>query len=556
MLALALPYSLIRGVCYDRGVKPLKLHFKTTLLVSAITLAVMIALLLVISARLVDFIRADEKALTEVGAVSLAEHLGQSPSLSDSNELERATALVRAARRDAIGVRLWKAAGDGFNVVWSSSGGQAATEMPAGVAGSLGRKQIARIESGRVIETSDSLYRVFAPIVRQQKVIGAVEIDDHLDNLPVLLKRSASAAAWLAFAAIGLIALATYVLFRDLIYRPIENLLEVIAKAKSGKLDAQAPERKPDELGRLSQEFNGMLGQIHEMTAERERRQEVLRERVHEATVQLEQRNQQLETANQELWRTTRRLTQLERLAAAGQTAAQFAHEVGTPLGLISCQAQLIQSEAQADPASVNERAEIIVEQAERIERIVRRTLDRTRGEIAEHSPLDLNSLINRITEATLPTLAERGVRLDLSLDRRTPVITGDADKLQQAFLNLINNALDSMSDGGQMTITTAIEAPAKDQPPRVVVTIADTGCGMTVEAQARIFDPLYTTKERGKGTGLGLAVVNQVMQEHDGAIEVESAPGRGSRFRLLFPKLASTHMAAPDDRLSQTAPV
>jgi signal transduction histidine kinase len=89
------------------------------------------------------------------------------------------------------------------------------------------------------------------------------------------------------------------------------------------------------------------------------------------------------------------------------------------------------------------------------------------------------------------------------------------------------------------MTITTEIEAPANDQSSHVVVSIADTGCGMTAEAQARIFDPLYTTKERGKGTGLGLAVVNQVMQEHEGAIEVESARGRGSRFRLLFPTLA-----------------
>ena len=534
----------------------MKLHFKTTLLVSAITLAVMIALLLVISARLVDFIRADERALTEVGAVSLAEHLSQSPSLSDSNELERATALARAARHDAISVRVWQAAGDEFNLVWSSPGEQAAVEMPAGVARLLGRQQIARIESERVIETSDSLYRVFAPIVRQQKVAGAVEIDDHLDNLPLLLKRSASAVMWLALIAIGLIALATYVLFRDLIYRPIENLLEVITQAKSGKLDVKAPERKRDELGRLSQEFNGMLGQIHEMTTERERQQEVLRERVHEATAQLEQRNEQLAAANQELWRTTRRLTQLERLAAAGQTAAQFAHEVGTPLGLISCQAQLIQSEAQADPASVNERAEIIVEQAERIERIVRRTLDRTRGEIAEHAPLDLNSLIKRMTEATLPTMADRGVRLDLSLDQQAPVIAGDADKLQQAFLNLINNALDAMPDGGQMTITTEIEATADGQPPRAVVSFADTGCGMTAEAQAHIFDPFYTTKERGKGAGLGLVVVNQVMQEHDGAIELESAPGRGSRFRLLFPTSVTAHGAAPGNQLSRTSSV
>lgn len=528
----------------------MKLHFKTTLLVSAITLAVMIALLLVISARLVDLVRSDERTLTEVGAVSLAEHLSQSPPLSDPVRLERATALLRASRRDTIGVRVWEAEDNGFRIVWVSPGAQAAGEAPAGVVEALRQGQIAKVESGRVIEPRDSLYRVFAPIVRQGKVTGAVEISDHLDNLPALLERSAVAVAWLALIAVGLIALATYILFRDLIYRPIEQLLGVITQAKSGRLDVKAPERKSDELGRLSQEFNLMLGQIHEMATEREHQQEILRERIHEATAQLEQRNDQLGAANQELWRTSRRLTQLERLAAAGQTAAQFAHEVGTPLNLISCHAQLIQTDASGDPASVNERAEIIVEQTDRIERIVRRMLDRTRAEIAEHSPLDLNALIKRITEATAPTIAERGVELELSLDQGLPMVAGDADKLQQVFINLINNALDAMPDGGRLTITTEVEAPANGHSPRIAVSIADTGCGMSRETQAHIFDPLYTTKARGKGAGLGLVVVNQVMQEHDGAVSVESAPGRGARFRLSFPALAHNHTTPRSNEL------
>ena len=279
-----------------------------------------------------------------------------------------------------------------------------------------------------------------------------------------------------------------------------------------------------------------MLGQIHEMTAEREHQQEMLRERVQEATAQLEQRNDQLANANQELWRTTRALTQLERLAAAGQTAAQLAHEVGTPLNLISLHTQLLQAEADTNPASVKERADIIVEQTERIERIVRRMLDRTRAEADEHSLLDLNELIRRITEATAPTLMEVDVKLVLSLDAQLPPIAADSDKLQQVFINLINNALDAMPEGGRLAITTELEPVNNGHLPRVLVSVSDTGCGMTPEVQAHIFDPLYTTKQRGKGAGLGLVVVNQVMQEHNGTVTVESSPQQGSRFQLSFP--------------------
>src|SRR5262249_36813446 len=162
--------------------------------------------------------------------------------------------------------------------------------------------------------------------------------------------------------------------------------------------------------------------------------------------------------------------TQLERLAAAGQTAAQLAHEVGTPLNLISCHTQLLQTEADHNPASVKERADIVIEQTERIERIVRLMLDRTRAETVEHSLLDLNGLISRITEATAPTLNERGVKLELSLDAKLSPIGADSDKLQQVFINLINNALDAMPDGGCLAITTELEVVANGHLPRVLV--------------------------------------------------------------------------------------
>jgi len=133
---------------------------------------------------------------------------------------------------------------------------------------------------------------------------------------------------------------------------------------------------------------------------------------------------------------------------------------------------------------------------------------------------------------------------------------------LQQVFINLINNALDAMPSGGSLRIATSSTdygadwvadcgtdcgadwvadwvAPSNNgDGAQVIVDVADTGCGMSRETQAHIFEPLYTTKERGKGAGLGLVVVSHVMQEHGGQIEVESEPGQGTRFRLSFPAL------------------
>ncbi len=527
-------------LCYDRGMRPLKLHLKTTLLVSAITLAVMIALLMVISARLMDAIRADEKALAEIEAARLAEHIGSLASAPEFVDLERASSLVRGTRLDSVVVRLWDRVGDNFKASLATPANDPPEEVPHEIAETLLLNQVARVESSGGFAIGDSLYRVFAPITRKKQVVGAVEISDHLDNLPVILRRTAGTAFWLAILAVGLIALATFILFRDLVYGPLSHLLTVIERAGSGELDLQVPERRQDELGLLARAFNRMLKQLHEMTAERERQRELLRERVREATAQLEQRNTQLETTNLELWRTTRRLTQLERLAAAGQTAAQFAHEVGTPLNLISCHAQLIQVAKESSPDAIRDRAGIIVEQTDRIERIVRRMLDRTRSETPELESVDLNAVIINITEATAPLLAERKVELELSLAEMLPHIAGDPDRLQQVFINLMGNAVDAMPDGGKLKIVTGIEKAENAGLARVIATLADTGYGMMPEVRTHIFDPLYTTKERGKGTGLGLFVVSQVMREHGGGVSVESEPGRGSVFRLTFPASGS----------------
>jgi signal transduction histidine kinase len=516
---------------------PLKLHTKTTLLVTMVTLAVLGTVLALVSIRVAEHIRDEQKALAELQAVSLAEHISGLPEPRDPQAIARAATLVHGVRPDALTVRVWERVGGVFVPVVASSDSPPVDDIPEDAKEALRGGLATRSTSARPVGANDSLYRVFAPVMENGRLSGAVEVIEKLDDAPAVAFRYGRGALWLALVAVALITLGVYLLFRHLIYKPVDHLLNAMARAKAGDLRAQAPILAEDELGALSREYNDLTARLLEMTDEREAQKRLLQERVSEATSELAERNTQLEETNLELWQTSRRLTALERLAAAGQTAAQFAHEVGTPLNLISGHVQLLRMNLRMDPQAADARLETITAQIERIERIVRGMLDRTRPETPALVALDLNSLLRKMFDATAPALDARGVRLVTSLDPQLPLIRGDSDRLQQAFINLFNNALDAMIDGGELRVRTFVEGgSAQDGVEYASVEFHDTGCGMTPEVQAKIFDPLYTTKERGRGTGLGLVVVSQVVGDHSGHVEVESVEGGGARFVLRFP--------------------
>ncbi|HEV2912542.1 MAG TPA: ATP-binding protein [Pyrinomonadaceae bacterium] len=525
---------------------PLKLHTKTTLVASAVTIAVLAAALAITNERVAELVREEQKARAELQAINLAEQISHMPAPRDPQALAHAATVASGARPGVVRIRIWERVGGVYVETAASPGSEEpAAAIPEETKAALRNGLSSSLTNDRPENASNSLYRVFAPVADQGRFSGAVEVVEQLDDAPSIAVRYERMAIWIVLAAVALITLATYLLFRRLIYRPIERLLEVMSQAESGDLAVKAPARAPDELGLLSRAFNRMIERIRIMTEEREGQRLVLQERVRDATAELEQRNEQLEEANLELWRTTRRLTELERLAAAGQTAAQFAHEVGTPLNLISGHVQLLRTRLGPDEGAL-QRLETIGVQIERIERIVRGMLDRTRPEAIEQTALDLNALLERIFDATAPTLDARGVRLVTTLGEGLPRVAGDADRLQQVFINLINNALDAMPDGGELRIRTGVESGTQGAAAAarvVAVEFADTGSGMAEDVRLRIFDPLYTTKERGRGTGLGLVVVRQVMSDHHGAIEVESETGRGTRFLLRFPA-----MSKPDE--------
>jgi two-component system NtrC family sensor kinase len=331
----------------------------------------------------------------------------------------------------------------------------------------------------------------------------------------------------LMLLAIVTITLMTYFLFRHIVYKPIGNLLLGMSKAEEGNLAAEVQPAAPDEIGLLTSRFNRMLGRIRQMTEQLNLDQRRLEDRVRTATAEIAERKEQLEEANLRLFEMQRQLTQLERLAAAGQLAAQFAHEVGTPLNLISGHVQLLR--ARASDERMIKRLDVIGGQIERITDIVRSMLDSTRRPRPQLEETDINSLVARILDATQPTLVARNVVLVTHMAEALPLIPSDPDQLQQVFINLINNSLDAMPSGGTLKVTTRLDNGS------VLIELSDSGEGITQDRLDLIFEPMFSTK-RGRGTGLGLTIVKQIIHEHNGAVEVESEPGQQTTFRIRLP--------------------
>jgi signal transduction histidine kinase len=508
---------------------PLKLHIKTALIASAVALIALFVALLLISASVANQVQNEQKQLARLQADNLAEHLSLFPQEFDRNDLKRLANFVKSSRPNLVTVRIWRFNGFGFVEDVAADGSLPIENIPAETKNALVNGSTSEIVNLQQSDKDNSIFRVFSPIVIQNRIDGAIEIEQKLDTVSIIAFRYIANLSWIAFAMIFLMTLAFYLLFQNLVYHPLEKLLSAMEKAKEGNLSVEVIEKeKVDEFGLLTNGFNSMMEQIREMTNEREKQNEILQEKVSEATGELKQKNEQLETANLELFRATRRMSAMERLAATEQTAAQFAHEVGTPLNLISGHVQLLQMNSPKDSKEAV-RLQTISAQIERIEKIVREMLDRTRFGTTEHKPLNLNEILRTIFDAVEPTLEEAHIQLIKNLDENLPDISGDAERLQQVFFNLFKNSLDAMPDGGKIEVSTSFEKN------KVTVAFADTGIGMSEDVRSRIFQPLFTTKERRRGTGLGLVVVKQIIQDHDGEIKVESESDKGTTFYLAF---------------------
>jgi two-component system, NtrC family, sensor kinase len=234
-----------------------------------------------------------------------------------------------------------------------------------------------------------------------------------------------------------------------------------------------------------------------------------------------------------------RRLVQADKLSSIGLLAAGVAHEVNTPLAVISTYAQMLAKQISGD----SEKApllEKIARQTFRASEIVNSLLNFSRTSPTEFVSVDLNKVVNETLTLVEHQLAKARIEVKLALDPALPRIKANPGKLQQVFLNLFLNARDAMENGGTLAVRST------EQDGLVRITVADSGAGIAQENLTRIFDPFFTTKAAKKGTGLGLSVSYGIVREHGGEIEVDSQLGAGTRFELSFPTTAVVKQPAP----------
>jgi signal transduction histidine kinase len=224
-----------------------------------------------------------------------------------------------------------------------------------------------------------------------------------------------------------------------------------------------------------------------------------------------------------------RRLVQADKLSSVGLLAAGVAHEVNTPLAVISTYAQMLAKQVSGDDQK-SRLLEKIAKQTFRASEIVNSLLNFSRTSPTAFDELDLNRVVHESLTLIQHQMEKAGIRVQLDLEEELPFIKGNSGKLQQVFLNLFLNARDAMGPGGVLTVRTTRRGET------VGIDVADTGHGIQPENLSRIFDPFFTTKGIRKGTGLGLSVTYGIVREHSGVIEVESQPGEGTRFHLEFP--------------------
>jgi signal transduction histidine kinase len=252
----------------------------------------------------------------------------------------------------------------------------------------------------------------------------------------------------------------------------------------------------------------------------------VLRQIVKQAEVILERRQEEQRALEAQLHHS-------ERLAALGEMTAGVAHEIRNPLGIISSTAELLKQRlARYEPQ--DRLAQIIVEESNRLNEKVTEFLDFSRPRVPNLRPCDLEGVIDRSLELVAPEIERLGITVDREYHLNGHAQAADPDLLHQAFLNILLNAIQSMPAGGHLTVSTARRGEAEE------IRFVDNGQGIDPETLKKVFNPFFTTKE--KGSGLGLPIVKSIIESHQGSIKVDSNPGEGTTVTITLPELKAKH--------------
>ena len=341
---------------------------------------------------------------------------------------------------------------------------------------------------------------LYIPVVHDGKPLAVIEASQSMAPRSAYVRRGHVQTAAVGFIVLGLSGALAAILGRRLIAKPINAITMSVRALGNGEFVPCAVERRRDELGNLASE----LSALGERLAERER------------------------------------MRHDDRLRTVGQLASGVAHELGTPLSVVSVRARLIAS-GEATGAEAVTNATAILEQSERMTRLVRQLLDYSRRSAASATTIDLRQAALQTVEMLEPLAKSRGVMMVAACEPGTSEVCADAAQLQQVLTNLVLNGIQAMPAGGKLEIATGRTAAAAPGhlgrgAERCWIRVTDEGPGIPADELPHLFEPFYTTKPAGEGTGLGLAVAQAIVEEHGGHIAVKSAPGRGATFTVYLP--------------------
>lgn len=344
------------------------------------------------------------------------------------------------------------------------------------------------------------------PIFKGTEVMGAVGLFSQLTDLQATWDRSTwIIAVYLAADTLVTVLFGTYLLSRRLI-KPLRRMLDRVRALADGRYQPceSMSLNSESEIGQLEKAFEDMAGRIIETRARLEQNLATLQE-------------------------TQEGLIHSEKMATVGRLAAGLAHELGNPLGAVLGFVHLLRRSdvTDSDKADFLNRME---SELSRMDGIIRSLLDFARPAKVTPGPVNLAGIVDHGLALARVQKWFRGVQVETDLADGLPLVRGETNRLTQVLVNLLANAAQSMADGGVLRIAAGRSGQ------EVFMSVADTGTGIAEEDLPHIFEPFFTRKEPGQGTGLGLSVSLSIVQSFGGRIEVESEAGRGSVFTVVLP--------------------
>lgn len=377
----------------------------------------------------------------------------------------------------------------------------------------------------------------FSPVVVDRQVYGAVQVSQLAVRRSELLRRHAQRALVTAAALLIIAGVCGYLLGLRWVAGPVDKLVAKAKRIGKGDFEGELVLDTHDELALLANTLNQAS---RELSASRARL--------------LAETRARLEALDQ--------VRRSDRLAAVGRIAAGLAHELGTPIHVLSERAKMAR-QGEVEPADLPRTLDIIIEQAGRIASTIRQVLDLARQQPPNRSTVNLRLLLDSTRELLTPLAQKKSVDIVIDAPEHAPALL-DSSQIRQVLMNLVMNAIHATTGPGKIWLRLREEpeppsaAPVLDVAPGDaastlaegarpvwVLEVEDPGAGISTEDLGKIFDPFFTTKPVGEGTGLGLSIAAGIVQEHGGSIEVRSALGQGTTFSVRLPRHAALEVEA-----------